>query len=204
MLGNQACSLDGLLEKGDDRKLIRAADARALADALPSRLKNLVHPLLRGEVSRDLLFRQDCLEVTYQVGRADDLLAELLQHLHRSCIDHRDIHDRVARRILHRDLRQAIQHGGQPVLQFLPRAVLLERSRQCIQAATLDAMYQLARLALRGDEVVPAPCNMRILIKAQDAIGQRITMVMVIKQPSIEAGVTQRQLDGFEVHACPV
>ena len=56
-------------------------------------------------------------------------------------------------------------------------------------------MHQLARLALGGHKVVPAPRDVRLLVEAQNVLGDRIAVMMIVKQPAIEAGLAQRGLN---------
>ena len=62
-------------------------------------------------------------------------------------------------------------------------------------------MHQLARLARRGNEVVPAARDVRLLVEAKDASADRIAMMMVVEEPAVVTGVAQSCLNRFQVHS---
>jgi len=57
-----------------------------------------------------------------------------------------------------------------------------------------------ARLAVRGNEVIPAPGNDGVWREFQNAIRQRIAAMVVEKQPAIESFFSQCGLHVGEVH----
>ena len=61
-------------------------------------------------------------------------------------------------------------------------------------------MHQLLRLAMRGDEIEPAPGDVQRIAETKDAIGQRIAMMVIVEQPAIEVGFPQRGLNRFKIH----
>jgi hypothetical protein len=61
-------------------------------------------------------------------------------------------------------------------------------------------MHQLARLALGGDKVVPAPRDVRFFVEPENARADGIAVMMVVEQPAVEAGVADSCLDRVEVH----
>ena len=65
---------------------------------------------------------------------------------------------------------------------------------------TFDAVHQLARLAGRGHEVIPAPRDVQPFAQPEDAVRDGITMMMVVEEPAIEPGLTQSFLDRIELH----
>src|SRR6185437_6354727 len=71
---------------------------------------------------------------------------------------------------------------------------------QRVEPAALNAMDQLARLAGRGHEVIPAPCDVQPLAQPEDAVRDGITMMRVVEEPAIEPGLTQSFLDRIELH----
>ena len=60
-------------------------------------------------------------------------------------------------------------------------------------------MDELARFACCGNEVVPAPRHMSVW-KAENAVGERIAVVMIVEEPAVEALVAERGLNGVELH----
>ena len=61
----------------------------------------------------------------------------------------------------------------------------------------LDAMHQLAWLALRRNEIEPAPAYQHIGAQSQYAIGNGVAMMVVVEQPGIKFLLTQRGLNFF-------
>src|SRR5271169_6434562 len=61
-------------------------------------------------------------------------------------------------------------------------------------------MHQTARLARRRNPVIPAPRDVRGRLKAQDAICQRIALMMVEEQPPVQLLFLQFFLNSREVH----
>ena len=61
-------------------------------------------------------------------------------------------------------------------------------------------MHQLPRLTRGRNEVEPPPRDMQPLTQPKNPVGQRIAVVMVIKQPAIEFMFTEGGLDGRKVH----
>ena len=48
-------------------------------------------------------------------------------------------------------------------------------------------MHELARLTAGGNEVVPAASDVRVRVDAQDASGDGIAMVMILKEPAVDS-----------------
>ena len=61
-------------------------------------------------------------------------------------------------------------------------------------------MHQLARLALGGNEVVPAARDVRVFVEPQNARGDGIAVMMIVEQPAVKAGFAQRGLNRVEIH----
>jgi hypothetical protein len=123
---------------------------QAAGHLLPALGQNRVDGLLRDAVAGDLLLAQHRLKLAHQVGRTHDLLAQPAQKLHRPRVHHRDIHDGVVGRVLHGDRGAPKSIASRPAasscqLEYSPLAPGSESSRPL-----LDAMHQLARLALAG------------------------------------------------------
>ena len=52
-----------------------------------------------------------------------------------------------------------------------------------------------------GKEVVPAARDVRLLVEAQNALADRVAMMMVVKKPAVVAGLAQSCLNRFQVHS---
>ena len=61
-------------------------------------------------------------------------------------------------------------------------------------------MDKAAWFAAGRDEVVPASTRRPGRLEAKDAIRERIALVMIKKQPAVEAGVSKRGLNLVELH----
>lgn len=68
-------------------------------------------------------------------------------------------------------------------------------------------MDELSRLAGGGDEVEPAPRDEAVLIQAENAVGDGVAMVMIVKEPTVDvlscsgrACFAKRGLYGVEIH----
>ena len=177
-----------------------AGGTDASANLSPGFGQDIVDMRLRLEVGRDLLLGENSFEVAHEIGRAADLLAEFAQHLDGAGIDHADVHDGVARGVLHGEAACAGQHGSERRFELLPGGVLGLCSGQRVEAAGFDAVDELLRLPMGGNQVVPAPCDVQTLGQAEDAVGQGIAAVVIIEEPAVQAGITEGGLDGLEVH----
>jgi hypothetical protein len=143
---------------------------------------------------------QDSFELTDEVCGGDDLFAHPAQQLDGSGIDQRDVHDGVAWRVLHGDAGVAGQQRLDLGFEFLPGGVLGFGAGEGVEASGFDAMDEFFWLAGRRDEVVPAASDVGVFVEAEDAVGERVAMVVIVKQPAVEMLVAQRGLDGGEIH----
>ena len=71
---------------------------------------------------------------------------------------------------------------------------------QRVEAALLDAVHKLARLAGGGNEVVPAARDVGFGVEAKNAFRDGIAVMVVLKEPAVEAGVAEGCLDLVEIH----
>jgi hypothetical protein len=62
-------------------------------------------------------------------------------------------------------------------------------------------MDEFLRAAGSGDQVEPATRDVHGGVKSQDAIGERIAMVMIVKEPSVKVGVAKGSLNSGDAHA---
>ena len=196
VIGPEAFALHGLLEEGDDLELVGVISGTSVVgDVLPAGGEDAVEALLRGVVRGDLVLGEDGLEEADEIGGADDILAEGADELYRSGVDHRDVHDGVARRVLHRDLRGAFEHFGEILFEFLPGGVLTGGAGEGVELAGLDAVDELAGLALGRDEVEPAAGDEGVRVEAEDAVGDGVAVVVVVEEPAVEVLIAKRRLD---------
>ena len=177
-----------------------AAVAHAAPDFLEGGGGDRVHLLAGGEMGFDLFVEQRGLEARDQVGGADDVLAKAADQFHRAGVHQRDGEHDVVRRVLHGEVAVRRQHGLEIFEQLLPARVLALGAGQGVEMAGLDAVHQLARLALGGHNVIPAPCDHQVLGKSEHAIGNGVAVVVVVKQPRIDFLLVQGGLNGGEVH----
>lgn len=61
-------------------------------------------------------------------------------------------------------------------------------------------MHKPARFSLDGNVVVPAAGDVGVLVEAQDARGEGIAVMVVVKQPAVEAGLAESGLHSVEFH----
>ena len=64
----------------------------------------------------------------------------------------------------------------------------------------LDAVYQLHRLALSGNQVKPAARDHHARRKAEHAISDGIAMMMIVEEPAFVAAVAERSLNFRKIH----
>ena len=85
-------------------------------------------------------------------------------------------------------------------MQFLPTGIEGFGAGQCVEAALLNAVHELARLAGGGNEVVPAARDVRFWVEREDLRGDGIAMMVIVEEPAVERGFAQSGLDGVEIH----
>ncbi len=61
-------------------------------------------------------------------------------------------------------------------------------------------MDELLRLTVGGDEVIPAAGDESLGIKAEDAAGDGVAVVMVVEEPAIESSGGDGGLESGEIH----
>ncbi len=162
VLPDEALALHGVLKPRLHGELSgRAALVELAAQPLPGSGKDRVNGALSAVVACDPVRGEHGFKTADEVGRAHDLLAPAPEQLHCARVDHGNIHERVARGVLHRDAIDAGEHGLEIGLELLPRRVRDARAGQRVEPARFDAMDQLLRRAARRDQVVPAPRDVR-------------------------------------------
>ena len=104
----------------------------------------------RFQVHRPLLVVPARLEQLDQIARRHDLDAERSHQLDRAGIDARDIGIGVARHVFHGHPLGALHRAPHAGFEFLPAQIDSLRAGHMIERRRLDAVDQLARLALAG------------------------------------------------------
>ena len=178
--------------------VVVAADV--FADELPAGGEDGVEAALGFKVRGDLMLGEDGLEDADEVGGADDVLAHGAHQLDGAGIDHGDVHDGVARGVLHGDGGGAVEHGFELVLELLPGGVGVLGAGEGVELAGLDAMHELAGFAVGGDEVIPAAGDEAVLVEAEDAVCDGVAMVVVVKEPAVELVLAERGLNRRKIH----
>src|ERR1700675_3547669 len=64
----------------------------------------------------------------------------------------------------------------------------------------LDLVNQFDGLAFGGDQVVPAPRDHEPVRQPENAISNRVAMVMIVEKPGVNIALAQGLLDGGQVH----
>ena len=200
IVGHHVLALECFHEELLNFMLVCAAAAHAPSNFLERLGGNRVDHIARREVRLDLLFRQGRFKLRDQIRRANNVLAQPADHVRRSRIHHGNGEDNVVGRILHRHIAIRAQHLLQAVEQFLPSGILFLHARQGIQVSRFDLVNQFDGLAFGGDQVIPAPSDHEPIRQPENAVRDRIAMVMIVKKPGVDVAIAQGLLDGGEIH----
>ncbi len=113
---------------------------------------------------------------------------ELPHQLDRAGVDPRDVRDGALRRVLHRDPPHALEQALQPQLELLAAGIAVGGAGQVRERVRLDGVHQGARLAGRGDEVVPTPRGEVSALPADagDVHRDGVAAAEVVQQPPVE------------------
>ncbi len=144
----------------------------------------------RFQMRLELLRAPGGLELLHQIGRTHHRAAARAHHLHRAGIDHGNIRNGVARRILHGDFARAADEARKILVQLVQAGVDQLLAGQSIERAGFDAMHQLARSPSAGNEVKPA-ARAHAAVQPQDASGNGIAMMKIVEEPAVQAGGSQ-------------
>jgi len=166
------------------------------SDLPEGRVLGLVQHRHRLLVARPVLHREMGLEAADQVGAGDHLDAEAAQQLDGAAIDDGDIGNGVVGGILHGHFFGAPQHRFEQGVLLLPRQIDMFGAGKVIAAPGFDTVHQFLRLAGGRNVIVPAPRGKTVGVHAENARGDGVTVVKIIKEPAIEAGVLQGVLNG--------
>ena len=91
-------------------------------------------------------------------------------------------------------------------LELVASGVLLRRAGQVRERIALDRVHEPARLARRGNQVVPAACREMAALPADTRhVGcDRVQPAEIVEQPGVDAVGAERRLHGGDVHRPPV
>ena len=168
---------------------VRAAVAHAPSNFFESLGGDRVNHIARREVRLDLFVRQGRFKLRDQVRRTDNVLAQPADQVRRSRVHHGNSEDKVVGRILHGHIAMRGQHLLQAVEQFLPSGVLFLRAGQGIQVSRLDLVDQFHGIAFGGDQVVPAPRDHEPIRQPENAVRDRVAMVMIVEKPRVNVAL---------------
>ncbi|WP_433983681.1 hypothetical protein [Tunturiibacter empetritectus] len=85
--------------------------------------------------------------------------------------------------------------------ELLPGGVDGLCAGQGVESSGFDAMDQLLRLAVRGDEVEPAAGDVGVGVEAEDRVGEGVAVVVVVEEPAVDFIFSEGLLDGGEVES---
>src|SRR4051794_37544743 len=134
-----------------------------------------------------------------QIRRRLHIQAETTDELDRSAIDHTYIRHSVIRRVLHRDGVRMSDHFLQTFPQFRPPRVRLFAAGQTVQRLRLDPMHQTPRFTRSRDEIKPTPRRQPVPSEPENAVRQRIAVMVVVEEPPIQTLVANRLLNRVHI-----
>ena len=80
---------------------------------------------------------------------------------------------------------------------LLPAGIEQFLAGKRIKHSGLDAMYKAPRLAVGGNQVIPTPGDMSGRPESEDTIRERIALMMIEEQPTINLFSSERFLYAF-------
>src|SRR5437868_2190323 len=83
---------------------------------------------------------------------------------------------------------------------LLPCQIEMIRAGQGIEMSWLNTMVQLCRFAIRREEVVPAPGDMKAGGQPQNAVPDGVAIVMVVKKPRVNLAFAKGRLNLLQAH----
>ena len=178
----------------------RAAGLDAAGDFLEGFVLHHLHDAAGFLVAFVVLHGQMRLEASDQVAARHHLDAEAPDQFDRARVHDGDVGNVVFRRILHRDGLRRAEHRLQHLLLLRPRQVHVLRAREVVAAPGLDAMHELLRFALGGNVIEPAPRGEAAGVHVQDARGDGVAVVEIVKEPAVDAGFAQCGLNRVQIH----
>ena len=166
------------------------------ADQLEGPILDAVQPLGGRSVRRIGLLGPDRLEPLHEIARRGDVDVQMLNGLHRSRVNPRNIGDRVAWRVLHRHAFEAAEHVAQARRQRLALRVGGLGAREMIEVVRLDGVDKLARFAAGRNHVEPpSGRQLRAAVEPGEPAGDGVGSVEVVQQPPVERFLFQCALN---------
>ncbi len=113
----------------------------------------------------------------------------------------RDVRDRAARRILHRDAMDAIEQPAETLLELLTAGVSIGRAGEVGQRVGLDRMHELAWLAVGQDQIEPSPGRQvaPLTSHAGHIEGNRVRSAKIVQQPTVESFLDEGSANGGHI-----
>ncbi len=169
--------------------------ADTFADELPAGCEDGIEAALGFEVGGDLILGEDGFEDADKVCGTDDGFVHGADKFDGAGVYHGDVHDGVARGVLHGDGGGAVEEEFEFLFELLPGGVGVFGAGEGVELAGLDAVDELAWFADGGDEVEPAARDEAVLVEAEDAVGDGIAVVVVVEEPAVEVVFAQGGLN---------
>jgi len=148
----------------------------------------------------NLLIIHGRLELGDQILRTHDILSQAADQVHRPSVNQRDRKDQIVRRVLHGNIAVRRQQPLHAVKQLLPSGVKPLGAGQRIQVTGFNLVDKLGRLAFGRDQIKPAAGNHESIWQSENAVSDRVAMVMVVEEPGVDVALAQGFLDGCQVH----
>ena len=149
-------------------------------------------------MARELLARQRRLEALNQIGGRDDFDSDRADDFDRARIDARDVRNRAAGRIVHRDSARAAEHLAQCRDHLVVRSIDDFFDAERVEPMRLDRGHYRARLAVRWHEAEPSPRRDAVRRQSEDSIRERVAQAEVVEQPAVELRIAERERDFVE------
>ncbi len=147
-----------------------------------------------------LLVAPTRFELLNEIRRAHNFDPGASYEFERSTVHQGNVRNRAARRILHRDSRTARKDFFKLALLIHPARITLFRAGKAVERAALNTMNQFAGFAAAWDKVIPAAGRLGLITDIQNAISERISPMVVKKQPAIKPATSQSFLNIFDDH----
>jgi hypothetical protein len=140
-------------------------------------------------------------EALDEIARRHNVHARLPNELERSGIDSGDVGNRAARRILHRDACHPVEQLPQAGFELIPARVARRRTGQVREGVLFNRVHQRARLALRGNKVVPPSRRQMaaLALHRRNVGGNRIDAAEVVQQPAVQTVCPKGGLHGRHI-----
>ena len=157
------------------------AGGEALANELEGTRADRIDDLSGFQVALKLRFGEAGLEFLDQLGGGDDVDAVAADEFHGPGVDHGDVGDGTAGRILHGDPVLALENALQGGVLFAPAGIGDFFAWRGVQDAGFDPVDDADRVAVGWNHVIPAAGHVARGLETEDAVGEGVTLVVVEK-----------------------